>query len=171
MIGSDEFSRVHLAIAGGFDDLVSENAEYLSELRSAANKLHLSDHVTFLCNVSASDKHSLLVTSSCLLYTPDNEHFGIVPLEAMHAGCPVLAVDSGGPRETVVDGVTGFLRRPSASEFAEAMRQFVGSDGDELKRRMGEAATERVRRCFSFDSFTVQLNRIVSNLCSSTSSN
>jgi alpha-1,3/alpha-1,6-mannosyltransferase len=45
----------------------------------------------------------------CSRYTPTNEHFGIVPLEAMNAGVPVLATDTGGPTESVVHKMTGWL--------------------------------------------------------------
>ena len=41
-----------------------------------------------------------------------NEHFGIVPLEAMLAGRPVLACNSGGPVESIIHGVTGYLCAP-----------------------------------------------------------
>lgn len=48
--------------------------------------------------VSADEeKVSLLRNSRAVLYTPHNEHFGIVPVEAMYLGTPVIAVNSGGP--------------------------------------------------------------------------
>jgi len=46
-----------------------------------------------------------------LLYTPDREHFGIVPLEAMQLGLPVIAVNTGGPTETIRHQTTGYLCR------------------------------------------------------------
>ena len=51
------------------------------------------------------------MTNVChaLLYTPSGEHFGIVPLEAMHCRLPVVAVNDAGPKESVADGITGFL--------------------------------------------------------------
>ena len=52
---------------------------------------------------------ALISCAECLVYTPDREHFGIVPVEAMYLGTPVVAVDSGGPRETVLHGETGYL--------------------------------------------------------------
>jgi len=167
VISQEQFAGVHLVIAGGYDELVAENCEYLSELCHVAARLGLSSHVTFLCNVTAAEKQSLLQTSTCLLYTPDSEHFGIVPVEAMHAQCPVIAVNTGGPCETVVDGVTGFLRPATAADFAAAMRQFIGTEGAELRHAFGAAARQRVQQCFSFDSFTVKLDGIVRALCSS----
>lgn len=47
-----------------------------------------------------------------MIYTPENEHFGIVPLEAMLAGIPVLVTNTGGPLETIYDGRIGWLRSP-----------------------------------------------------------
>ena len=167
-VEQDEFVGVHLVVAGGYDELVSENHECLSELRSHAAQLGVTSHVTFLCNVSATEKHALLLKSTCLLYTPDNEHFGIVPVEAMHARCPVIAVNSGGPCETIVDGVTGLLQPATATDFAGAMRKFIGDGGVELRHKLGEAGNQRVQQCFSFDSFTVKLDGIVRTLCSST---
>lgn len=56
-----------------------------------------------------SERSQLLRHSQCLLYTPENEHFGIVPVEAMYCNTPVIACNSGGPMESVKHGVTGFL--------------------------------------------------------------
>jgi len=50
----------------------------------------------------------LLRNAECVLYTPENEHFGIVPCEAMYSGVPIIADKSGGPRESVGDGC-GYL--------------------------------------------------------------
>ena len=47
------------------------------------------------------------------------EHFGIVPIEAMYCRLPVVAVNDGGPTETVVDGLTGFLCQPNPESFAQ----------------------------------------------------
>ena len=60
-----------------------------------------------------------------MVYTPQNEHFGIVPLEAMAAGRPVIACNSGGPRESVLHDVTGFLCAPLPGNFADAMQRLM----------------------------------------------
>ena len=74
-----------------------------------------------------------------MLYTPANEHFGIIPCEAMYCGLPVLARDSGGPTETVVEGETGWLRSVErVGEWTEVM--------DRVLNRMGVEELEGMRR-------------------------
>eukprot|EP01138_Halocafeteria_seosinensis_P004509 gb/GECG01004612.1/.p1 GENE.gb/GECG01004612.1/~~gb/GECG01004612.1/.p1 ORF type:complete len:461 (+),score=34.44 gb/GECG01004612.1/:1-1383(+) len=65
--------------------------------------------VGFLRSFTDEQKTFLLQRSVAVLYTPTNEHFGIVPIECMAMARPVIAVNSGGPRESVVHEKTGFL--------------------------------------------------------------
>eukprot|EP00934_Nitzschia_sp_Nitz4_P007502 Nitzschia sp. Nitz4//scaffold73_size107353//68874//70280//NITZ4_004326-RA/size107353-processed-gene-0.11-mRNA-1//1//CDS//3329557494//7492//frame0 len=112
-----------LIIAGGYDKQNVENVEYRAELQKLADNLQVP--VEFLLDVSDEKRTSLFQTALCVVYTPDQEHFGIVPLEAMYAGSPVLAVNSGGPTETVVDGKCGFLRPPFPEAFGSALLELV----------------------------------------------
>ena len=98
-----------LVIAGGWDPRVTENVEHEAELRALAQKLGVQDRVAFLKSISNDHRLLLLEQSEALLYTPENEHFGIVPVEAMHARCIVFARKSGGPLESIEAGKTGFL--------------------------------------------------------------
>jgi alpha-1,3/alpha-1,6-mannosyltransferase len=150
-------------MAGGYDERVTENREHFLELKSLASELGIGRNVTFVRSFSGEQKKTLLSSATCLLYTPDQEHFGIVPIEAMFMNCPVIAVRSGGPLETVVDGSTGFLCDPDAELFMDAMEKFLHNP--DLSRKMGKAGHERVISRFSFDAFTHKLNGIVMNLC------
>ena len=58
-----------------------------------------------------------------MLYTPENEHFGIVPVEAMYMKCIVIACNSGGPLESVAHQKTGFLLPSKAQEWGNVMSQ------------------------------------------------
>ena len=87
-----------------------------------------------------------------MVYTPQNEHFGIVPLEAMARGCPVIACNSGGPLETVVHTQTGFTAEPTALCFANAMVLLLTMKTD-AAAQMRVTAQARVRDCFSRLSF------------------
>ena len=72
-----------------------------------------SQHVRFIRSFTDAEKRQLLQDCTAVVYTPSLEHFGIVPLETMAAMRPVIAVNNGGPLETIVDGVTGFLCDPT----------------------------------------------------------
>ncbi|XP_045622002.1 alpha-1,3/1,6-mannosyltransferase ALG2 [Procambarus clarkii] len=157
-----EASRIHLIIAGGYDDRVQENIEYYSELAALAINLDILDKVTFLKSPLDKVKVALLRSAKCLLYTPDKEHFGIVPIEAMYVGTPVIAVNSGGPTETIVNGETGFLCKQDPEDFAKAMKRFV--TGVDEKDNMGDLAHSRVVTNFSFIKFSDHLHYIVQGL-------
>ena len=75
------------------------------------------DYVVFLKSISNDQRLLLLENTDILLYTPENEHFGIVPVEAMHMGCIVIACNSGGPLESVADGETGYLLPPDEKKW------------------------------------------------------
>ena len=94
------------------------------------------------------------------MYTPSGEHFGIVPIEAMYHELPVIAVNDGGPTETVVHGETGFLCSPKSEEFAEALRK-LKEGGQEIKAKLGANGRNRVLQSFSFNSFANSLDDFV----------
>ncbi|GAB1313604.1 Alpha-1,3-mannosyltransferase-like protein [Madurella fahalii] len=158
--------RARLVLAGGYDPRVAENVAYHAELgrladelglgsataKTVVSALHLPDDVAvvFLLSVPGALKELLLRSATLLVYTPQNEHFGIVPLEAMLRGVPVLAADSGGPRETVVDAVTGWLRDPGDVEaWSEVMGRVLNDMSEDELERMGRAGQERVRERFA----------------------
>lgn len=161
-LDSHDWNEVHLVMAGGYDKAVLENVEHYEELRSIAAKLNINDHVTFLRSFSDEQKISLLSNSVCVLYTPSNEHFGIVPLEAMYMRCPVIAVNSGGPLESILHNVTGFLCDPLPTQFAEAMEKIVRDPL--LKDAMGAAGRVRVTEKFSLGAFSEQLYQYIRRL-------
>jgi alpha-1,3/alpha-1,6-mannosyltransferase len=132
--------------------------EYLSELKDLALRLGLSERVSFRPSVSDDERNELLQSSLAVVYTPTNEHFGIVPIEAMYAGAPVLASNTGGPLETVLDGETGFLRDAShgPDEFAQAMVRLVLEPG--LSLELGRKAHDHVSQSFGMEAFETHLD-------------
>lgn len=119
----------------------------------------LQDNVTFIRSFSDTQKVALLEHCNCLLYTPSNEHFGLVPIEAMYMRRPVIAVNSGGPLETVLHGSTGFLCSPDAESFSVAMKKFVSDSS--LTQNLGCAGRKHVLQKFSFEVFAEKLHNIV----------
>ncbi|KAH1218329.1 Alpha-1,3/1,6-mannosyltransferase ALG2 [Glycine max] len=142
---------------GGFDKRLKENVEYLEELKDLAEKEGVSNNIKFITSCSTAERNELLSECLCVLYTPKDEHFGIVPLEAMAAYKPVIACNSGGPVESIKNGVTGFLCDPTPLEFSLAMAKLI-SDPQEADN-MGREARRHVVESFSTKSFGQHLNR------------
>ncbi|GFZ07557.1 UDP-Glycosyltransferase superfamily protein [Actinidia rufa] len=143
----------------GFDKRLIENVEYLEELKSLAERKGVSPQVKFVTSCSTAERNKLLSQCLCVLYTPKDEHFGIVPLEAMAAHKPVIACNSGGPVETIKNGATGFLCNPNPQEFALAMAKFI--QDPQMADRMGAEARKHVTESFSTKIFGQRLNRIL----------
>lgn len=139
--------NVKLIIAGGYDERLIENVEYFKELNELAEARNVKERVTFVRNVSETERLRMLKEAECVLYTPTGEHFGIVPLEAMAAGTPVIAVDSGGPRETVQHSITGLLCEAEPHEFAKAVDILLSNT--DKSRKMGEQGRKSVLTRFS----------------------
>ncbi|KAF5730738.1 alpha-1 3/1 6-mannosyltransferase ALG2 [Tripterygium wilfordii] len=169
-LGTDVPQRQNLAdttltIAGGYDKRLKENVEYLEELKSLAEREGVSHRIKFITSCSTAERNALLSQCLCVLYTPKDEHFGIVPLEAMAAYKPVIACNSGGPVETVKDGVTGFLCEPTPLEFSLAMAKLL--QDPETARKMGGFARQHVIESFSTKTFGVHLNQFLTNIARS----
>jgi alpha-1,3/alpha-1,6-mannosyltransferase len=159
--------KIRLTVyAGGYDNRIQENVLCHKELVSLAESLglkiattktivaalNIADdvNVLFLLSVPNTLKDMLLKSARLLVYTPSNEHFGIVPLEAMLAGVPVLAANTGGPLETVVQGKTGWLCPPGDIEsWTAVMNKVIHKMSDKELKNMGAAGTARVKKEFS----------------------
>jgi alpha-1,3/alpha-1,6-mannosyltransferase len=158
LVPDEVYGRVKLVLAGGYDTRVLENVEYFEEVSAVVRAGGVDDKVEYRRSFSDAEKIDRLESCTAVVYTPENEHFGIVPIEAMASARPVLAAMSGGPMESVVDGETGYLRKSGdAYAFAEAMAKLVS----DLPRsqRMGVAGRERATKMFSREGFGQQLEK------------
>ncbi|KAJ5881101.1 Glycosyl transferase family 1 [Penicillium subrubescens] len=180
-LGAGKRKGTRLVVAGGYDNRVQENVQYHQELDNLAKDLGLRTATTktvvsalsipddidvlFLLSVPTTFKNTLLAQSKLLLYTPINEHFGIVPVEAMLAGLPVLASNTGGPLETVVEGETGWLRDAHAVEEWTAVMDKVlyGMSQKELAK-MAAAGKARAEREFSLTAMGDRLEEEISTM-------
>jgi alpha-1,3/alpha-1,6-mannosyltransferase len=155
----------HLIMAGGYDYRVEENVQHFIELKSLAKSFGVEDDISFLRSISDTQKVSLLKMSYCLLYTPTNEHFGIVPIEAMYCEKPVIATNTGGPLETIADNITGYLVPPEAEKFADAMLNLISNP--HKQKSYGAMARRQIIEKFSYLSFQQKLNNILLTLINS----
>lgn len=142
-----------LIVAGGYDPRLPENVAHLAELEALAAAEGVAGRVAFLPSFTDAQRAALLAVAAAVLYTPSGEHFGIVPVEAGAAGVPVIAVASGGPLESVVDGVTGWLVEASPAGFAAAMGRVVAVGSAGVRGSVGAAARAHARAHFSRPAF------------------
>lgn len=119
----------------------------------------------FLLSVPSAFRDTLLAQSKLLLYTPVNEHFGIVPVEAMHAGLPVLASNTGGPLETIVEGETGWLRDAQVvADWIAIMDKVLFETSEDEVARMAASGKSRVEKEFSLTAMGDRLEHEISDM-------
>ncbi len=118
-------------------------------LLGVARRAGVADRVRLLGAVDPADMPGLLRSADLVLCTPVYEPFGIVPLEAMACGVPVVATDVGGHRDSVADGVTGRLVEPQSPEaVADAVRALLADEP--LRRAYGRAGRDRVLKHYTW---------------------
>ena len=127
-----------LVVAGGppHDRLVSDPE--VRRLLGIARQCGVADRVRLRGALSRTEVAALLRSADVVACTPWYEPFGIVPLEAMASGVPVVASAVGGMLDSVVDGVTGLHVPPrDPLALAAALGRLLGDGG--LRARFGEA--------------------------------
>ncbi len=112
------------------------------KLVKTANYLGLGNRVFFLQGLNNLEVQILFSRALAVVFTPVKEPFGIVALEAMAAGKPLIAANEGGFTE-VVDESCAFLVQPRPEALAEKMRLL--RDNKDIARKMGDAGRERVK--------------------------
>jgi glycosyltransferase involved in cell wall biosynthesis len=110
-----EFPKAMIFIAG-------PDVGYLNYLRRLAHELRVNKHVVFTGPVVGEKKKELYVDADIVVVPSIDESFGIVALEAMACGKPVVAASVGGLSDIVKHGVNGLLVKPrNPSELAKAI--------------------------------------------------
>jgi len=95
---------------------------YLNYLKRLAHKLRVNKHVVFTGTVIGEKKKELYVDADMVVVPSIDESFGIVALEAMACGKPVVAASVGGLSDIIKHGVNGLLAKPrNPSELAKAV--------------------------------------------------
>lgn len=131
------YKRIDLAIRAahrlGLALTVAGSGPEEASLRSLAEGL--GAHVSFVTAPDDATLRTLYRGASVVVFT-SHEDFGIVPVEAQACGTPVVALDAGGTRDTVVDGLTGALVPAQDPEaFASGIQTVLDADIDPVACR------------------------------------
>ena len=138
-----------LVVAGGPEKKALRRDPEYRRLRALAVDRGVVDRVDFRGGIGRGQVAPLLRSADVVACVPWYEPFGIVPLEAMACGRPVLASAVGGLIDTVVDGVTGVHVPPRSPErIAEALRSLLAND--RRRHALGEAGARRARQRYSW---------------------
>ena len=128
---------------------------YYEKMRSLAE----SYEVTFEARASIDDNElvDILNRATAMVYAPRLEPFGLAPLEANACGLPVVAVAEGGVRETIIDGVNGFLVQHQPQMMAQAIQR-LAHDKD-LAAQLSKNGSKIVQEKWSVNSAVERLER------------
>lgn len=111
-------------------------------------ELKVEEHVDFHLGPSRAELVALYQGARCFALSSAEEGFGVVLIEAMACGIPVVATRCGGPEGIITEGTDGYLvPTGDVGALAHRLQQLV--EGDERNRAMGLAARRTVERKFS----------------------
>lgn len=152
-----------LVIAGGPQRAELETVPEACRLLKLAADLGVAERVSLCGSVARADMPALLRSADVVACTPWYEPFGIVPLEAMACGVPVVASAVGGMLDTVVHDVTGLLVPPKdpracANAINAILRDRRAASG------FGKAGRERARSRYSWDRVATDTLRVYDRL-------
>jgi D-inositol-3-phosphate glycosyltransferase len=129
--------RPHVHIIGGEANLASQTLDSeMARLRALAAELDVADSIDFLGKREQEQLVAHYTAADVVVVPSHSESFGMVALEAMACGRPVIASRVGGLAYVVQDGVSGFhVQEGDPAELAERLKQLL--DDDELRFTLG----------------------------------
>lgn len=116
-------------------------------LRNKAKECHINEQIHFLGQVDETEKFRILNMADAFVSSSQHEGFGIVFLEAMACGLPVICYDHGGQTDFLVDGHTGFLVPLNHTDvLTDRCKQLV--DDPSMRGVMSQENLKRIEQLF-----------------------
>jgi glycosyltransferase involved in cell wall biosynthesis len=127
----------------GIRAVIAGRGPLQQELRGRIDAYGLRDRVALMGYVDEATLVELYAECAMVFYTPFDEDYGYVPLEAFYANKPVVTTaDAGGVLEFVIDEETGLVSDPDPVALAARIDRLAESEG--LSARLGNAGNARV---------------------------
>jgi glycosyltransferase involved in cell wall biosynthesis len=156
--------EAHFIVAGENTQTSADNEYKTRILETAANDPLLKSSLHYLG--FRADTERVIAAVDVVVCSSHFESYGMVNIEAMASGKPVVSTNKGGPSETVADGVTGYLVPPGdAAGFA--LQVIALLENAALRTRMGTAGRTRVEEMFSVKAMAAHYTRIVERVLKS----
>jgi phosphatidylinositol alpha-1,6-mannosyltransferase len=147
-----KFPRLCLVAVGDGDDL--------PRLEKIARDSGVSESIRFLTNLSREEIAACYARSEIFALPSSGEGFGLVFLEAMAFGKPLIGAARGGITDIIEDNVNGLLvPAGDLKSLVEALAELL--ENESLRMELGRRGAENVRRRYSFDVFVNDLERIM----------
>jgi glycosyltransferase involved in cell wall biosynthesis len=157
--------NAELLIVGGPAASALPDDPHARQLRQLADRLGVADRVRLLGGITRAEMPAVLRSADLVACTPWYEPFGIVPLEAMACGKPVVAAAVGGIRDTVVDDLTGRLVPPKdPGALADAIAPLLLDR--QWREALGRAGRERARARYTWDRIAADTERVYEKVAS-----
>jgi glycosyltransferase involved in cell wall biosynthesis len=148
---ADLGEEFELVLAGS-----AQEEEYLEELEEMAG-----ENVRFEKDVPGEKWRELYANCYSVLFCAEKEDWGIIPVEAASYSKPIISVNEGGPKESVIDGETGYLVEPNPEAFAKKM-EYLAENPDKI-RELGEKAQKHSKK-YSWNRFAEKLDTRITAL-------
>lgn len=135
--------------------VIAGSGEEINNLKFKIGNLKLKNNIILLANVQDDEKYSWYEICDIFIMPAreidgDFEGFGIVYLEANLAGKPVIAGDSGGVRDAVIDGLNGLIVNPeSVQDISQAIIRLA--EDENLRKKLGKQGRERAVKEFNWE--------------------
>ncbi|WP_327085622.1 glycosyltransferase [Nonomuraea sp. NBC_01738] len=154
---------IELVLAGGPEEADLAGDRDAKRLRALIEQLGLGDRVTVLGQVPRTHVPRLMRSADAVVTLPREAPNGIVALEAMACGVPVVASAVGAHLDSVVDGVTGLLVPPGRpARTATVVRELLADRT--LRTALGYAGADRVRSRYSWERIGQELVRVYTDV-------
>ena len=147
-----------LTIAGG----ISKNNK--SIIFKMIKKMKIpQNNIIYHGIIDDSKLNSFFSNSSVTIYTAMDESFGLIPIESMLNGTPIVAFNNAGPAETIIDGNTGFIIKDfDLNDFARKVIKII--EDENLYRKLSKNGINHVRDNFNFDQSFIELENTFKNV-------
>jgi glycosyltransferase involved in cell wall biosynthesis len=156
---NDNNVKFHCNFVGGVGDIS------LKQLNQKINNLNLQNCVSYLGKKYNDDKHKIFQSSDIFVFPTfyHNETFGLVNIEAMMFGLPVISTSEGGIPDIVQDGETGFIvDKQNPKKLAEKIKYLIENPDNAIL--MGKKGQEMFFKHYTLEIFEERLTHILNQI-------